>query len=80
MNVTMTDRRAGKFEAKFFHKVNYTFWHSMWSYFLYAYYNAAVTMALLFRFYKKKLVVLKGILDQSMHWHLILMVGGNYLF
>jgi hypothetical protein len=23
MNVTMTDRRAGKFEAKFFHKVNY---------------------------------------------------------
>jgi translation initiation factor 3 subunit I len=25
MNVTMTDRRAGKFEAKFFHKVNYTF-------------------------------------------------------
>ena len=25
MNVTMTDRRAGKFEAKFFHKVNYSF-------------------------------------------------------
>lgn len=23
MNVTMTDNRAGKFEAKFFHKVSY---------------------------------------------------------
>ena len=35
-------------------------------------------MTLLFRFCKKKLVVLKDISDQSTHWHLIPMVGGKY--
>jgi hypothetical protein len=46
MNVTMTDRRAGKFEAKFFHKVNYPLCllASCGMYFLHAYYIVTVTV------------------------------------
>jgi hypothetical protein len=79
MNVTMTDRRAGKFEAKFYHKVSSFLAVMLIDYFFYVV-LLLIFICLSFRFCKKKLVVLKDILDQSMLWHLILMGGGNIFF
>lgn len=61
--VTTTDHRAGKFEAKFYDKVNLTT-------FIYIFCSRLLSLQYmiffsndLYRFFKKRLEVLKGILD-----------------
>lgn len=75
MNVTMTDRRAGKFEAKFFHKVSSFLVATLRL--LFPLCCCFADFLCVFRFCKRKSVVLKDILDRLMLWHLILMGGGN---
>lgn len=74
--VTTTDHRAGKFEAKFFDKVDSfpsntisSSWRCLFFIFLILFH--------LFRFFKKKLGVWKGILDRLMHLPSTLMEKGT---
>lgn len=85
-HVTTTDRRAGKFEAKFFHKVSSILdsgvhTHTQTREWYHSFVHDVVWIKFYcdVRFFKKKLVVLRDILDRSMLWHSIPTDGGIVL-
>lgn len=76
INVTTTDHRAGKFEAKFYDKVNpFSFFSNMIFVFSTSVHDV-YSIVICLRFFKKRLEVLKGILDLLMLWLSTLMVKG----